>query len=327
MDRLFTLKWLSTSWRAKIKALLISHFPKHPKRPTPLKNVIQVSRSSTSKSFRWSDEDALRSAFSHQVISRSSPSPSHPNVIVTPKKVNPHLLRSMALCHLRTVRSHRSANNICRLPRIPPIIDRLHLRYSHFLLVPCRTLNQVCSCLRDDLFHPLFLLDHASASPAYHLLDHNNERRLIIRCGMTITNYHISKLFDLVPNMEECSALSLNNFNERMRSILWILCERFSTNDFRSFHCPLQIVSIRYLCTWETACISISWRWNALCSILRWKVRRSLCVNQTELNFDPNRIVNDLVAQSQHGKYGDTSGIGQLIHQVRWSNVVFCLSG
>ncbi len=28
------------------------------------------------------------------------------------------------------------------------------------------------------------------------------------------------------------------------------------------------------------------------------------------------RIVNDLINQSQNGKYGDTSGIGQLIHQV-----------
>jgi hypothetical protein len=31
------------------------------------------------------------------------------------------------------------------------------------------------------------------------------------------------------------------------------------------------------------------------------------------MNF---RIVNDLINQSQNGKYGDTSGIGQLIHQV-----------
>ena len=54
-----------------------------------------------------------------------------------------------------------------------------------------------------------------SISPAYHLLENNNERRLIIRCGMTITKYHISKLFDLVPNMEECSALSLTTSNER----------------------------------------------------------------------------------------------------------------
>jgi hypothetical protein len=27
-------------------------------------------------------------------------------------------------------------------------------------------------------------------------------------------------------------------------------------------------------------------------------------------------MVNDLLNQSQNGKYGDTSGIGQLIHQV-----------
>ena len=29
------------------------------------------------------------------------------------------------------------------------------------------------------------------------------------------------------------------------------------------------------------------------------------------------RTVNDLINQSQNGKYGDTSGIGQLIHQVQ----------
>ena len=54
-----------------------------------------------------------------------------------------------------------------------------------------------------------------SISPAYHLLENNNERRLIIRCGITITKYHISKLFDLVPSMEECSPIGLNSFNER----------------------------------------------------------------------------------------------------------------
>jgi hypothetical protein len=69
------------------------------------------------------------------------------------------------------------------------------------------------------------LSHNESISPAYHLLDNNNERRLIIRCGMTITNYHISKLFDLVPNMEECSAITLNTFNERMRiSIKYFFC-------------------------------------------------------------------------------------------------------
>lgn len=38
---------------------------------------------------------------------------------------------------------------------------------------------------------------------------------------MTITNYHVSKLFDLVPNMEECVSLSLNTFNERMMNFVW----------------------------------------------------------------------------------------------------------
>jgi len=61
------------------------------------------------------------------------------------------------------------------------------------------------------------LSHNESISPAYHLLDNNNERRLIIRCGITITNYHISKLFDLIPNMEECSPISLNTFNERRK--------------------------------------------------------------------------------------------------------------
>jgi hypothetical protein len=34
------------------------------------------------------------------------------------------------------------------------------------------------------------------------------------------------------------------------------------------------------------------------------------------ISFFFNRIVNDLINQSQNGKYGDTSGIGQLIDQV-----------
>ena len=64
------------------------------------------------------------------------------------------------------------------------------------------------------------LSHNESISPAYHLLENNNERRLIIRCGLTITNYHISKLFDLVPNMEECSPLNLKKFNERKKILL-----------------------------------------------------------------------------------------------------------
>lgn len=50
---------------------------------------------------------------------------------------------------------------------------------------------------------------------SYDLFESNNERRLIVRCGMTITKYHVSKLFDLIPNMEECSPLSVNTSNER----------------------------------------------------------------------------------------------------------------
>ncbi|CAM4781396.1 unnamed protein product [Rotaria magnacalcarata] len=85
-----------------------------------------------------------------------------------------------------------------------------------------------------------------------HLLDNNNERRLIVRCGTTITNYHISKLFDLVPNMEERSPISLNTFNEHYFIVRYRSCQ----------------------------------------------------------------VVNDSINQSQNGKYGDTSGIGQLIHQM-----------
>ncbi len=79
----------------------------------------------------------------------------------------------------------------------------------------------VCLILSLNITLTFGYLDPSSTlSPvnnSYHLLDINNERRLIVRCGMTITNYHISKLFDLVPNMEECSPLTLNTFNERMK--------------------------------------------------------------------------------------------------------------
>ncbi len=69
-------------------------------------------------------------------------------------------------------------------------------------------------------------------SNSYHLLDINNERRLIVRCGMTITNYHISKLFDLVPNMEECSPISLNTFNERMKNKIFFIFKIFNLDYF-----------------------------------------------------------------------------------------------
>jgi hypothetical protein len=34
------------------------------------------------------------------------------------------------------------------------------------------------------------------------------------------------------------------------------------------------------------------------------------------VQYYDEKVINDLVNQSQNGKYGDTSGIGQLIHQV-----------
>ena len=42
-------------------------------------------------------------------------------------------------------------------------------------------------------------------------------------------------------------------------------------------------------------------------------------MNYQSNNFTPFvnfRIVDDLINQSRNGKYGDTPGIGQLIHQV-----------
>ncbi|CAF0806330.1 unnamed protein product [Adineta ricciae] len=117
-------------------------------------------------------------------------------------------------------------------------------------------------------------------SNSYHLLDINSERRLIVRCGMTITNYHISKLFDLVPNMEECSPLSLNTFNEHYFIVRYKSCQfaTYAREKLHAFQFPDgEILSVQY--------------------------------------YD-EKIVNDLINQSQNGKYGDTSGIGQLIHQM-----------
>ncbi|CAF1123671.1 unnamed protein product [Adineta steineri] len=117
-------------------------------------------------------------------------------------------------------------------------------------------------------------------SNSYHLLEINNERRLIVRCGMTITNYHISKLFDLVPNMEECSPLTLNTFNEHYFIVRYKTCQfaTYAREKLHAFQFPDgEILSVQY--------------------------------------YD-EKIVNDLIHQSQNGKYGDTSGIGQLIHQM-----------
>ncbi|CAM2725422.1 unnamed protein product [Rotaria socialis] len=117
-------------------------------------------------------------------------------------------------------------------------------------------------------------------SSAYHLLDNNNERRLIVRCGTTITNYHISKLFDLVPNMEECSGLNLNTFNEHYFIVRYKSCQfaTYAREKLHAFQFPDgEILSVQY--------------------------------------YD-EQVVNDLINQSQNGKYGDTSGIGQLIHQM-----------
>ncbi|CAF5225361.1 unnamed protein product, partial [Rotaria magnacalcarata] len=82
-----------------------------------------------------------------------------------------------------------------------------------------------------------------------HLLDNNNERRLIVRCGTTITNYHISKLFDLVPNMEERSPISLNTFNEHYFIVRYRSCQfaTYAREKLHAFQFPDgEILSVQY---------------------------------------------------------------------------------
>ncbi|CAF1424756.1 unnamed protein product [Didymodactylos carnosus] len=49
-----------------------------------------------------------------------------------------------------------------------------------------------------------------------NLLESNTERRLIVRCSANINLYHISKLFDLIPGLEECSPIKLQTLRDRM---------------------------------------------------------------------------------------------------------------
>ncbi|UJR09481.1 hypothetical protein I4U23_013719 [Adineta vaga] len=117
-------------------------------------------------------------------------------------------------------------------------------------------------------------------SSSYHLLDNNIECRLIVRCGKTITEYHISKLFDLVPHMEECSFLNLNTFNEHYFIVRYKSCQfaTYAREKLHAFQFPDgEMLSVQY--------------------------------------YD-EKILNDLIQKIQNGKYGDTSGIGQLIHQM-----------
>ncbi|CAF1202921.1 unnamed protein product [Adineta ricciae] len=117
-------------------------------------------------------------------------------------------------------------------------------------------------------------------SASYHLLDSNTECRLIVRCGKTVTEYHISKLFDLVPHMEECSALNFNTFNEHYFLVRYKSCQfaTYAREKLHAFQFPDgEILSVQYY---------------------------------------NEKIINDLIQKFQNGKYGDTSGIGQLIHQM-----------
>ncbi|CAF1964711.1 unnamed protein product [Rotaria magnacalcarata] len=153
-------------------------------------------------------------------------------------------------------RQHQSPSSNDHRPSPPPLLP-----------LPSRSLSHI------ETNQPV-------TSSAYHLLDNNNERRLIVRCGTTITNYHISKLFDLVPNMEECSGLNLNTFNEHYFIVRYKSCQfaTYAREKLHAFQFPDgEILSVQY--------------------------------------YD-EQVVNDLINQSQNGKYGDTSGIGQLIHQM-----------
>ncbi|CAF1476423.1 unnamed protein product [Rotaria magnacalcarata] len=113
----------------------------------------------------------------------------------------------------------------------------------------------------DQRTSPPFLLPFPSRSLSHtesnqpitssfnHLLDNNNERRLIVRCGTTITNYHISKLFDLVPNMEERSPISLNTFNEHYFIVRYRSCQfaTYAREKLHAFQFPDgEILSVQY---------------------------------------------------------------------------------
>ena len=116
-----------------------------------------------------------------------------------------------------------------RRPSPPPLLPfpSRSLSYTDPSLFSIIKLTKIISFLHSD---------QTLTSPAYHLLDNNNECRLIIRCGKTITKYHVSKLFDLVPYMEECSPISFNTFNERKKFEMKLYLMSFS---FRLFHCTL----------------------------------------------------------------------------------------
>ena len=106
---------------------------------------------------------------------------------------------------------------IVRKPRLPnntQLIVDLHLRRDFHRRR--RRVNEYFQ-LEERHDRVFSYLGQTITSASYHLLASNTECRLIVRCGKTVTEYHVSKLFDLVPHMEECSALNFNTFTERKR--------------------------------------------------------------------------------------------------------------
>lgn len=106
---------------------------------------------------------------------------------------------------------------------------------------------------------------------------------------------------------------SIDNFNWNSN------CEMFVDLILRLFHRSVQNLSVCNLRAGKVARFPVSWRRHSLCSILRRKVswkRNSTKRIFSLKHFPLSRIINELINQSQNGKYGDTSGIGQLIHQM-----------
>ncbi|CAF0961461.1 unnamed protein product [Rotaria sordida] len=96
-----------------------------------------------------------------------------------------------------------------------PFSSKHHCDNEDTLPTPASIYNAISPLYRQKISSTKQYLPLSTCSLSNIKSKINNERRLIVRCEMTITKYYISKLFDLIPNMEEYSPININIFNER----------------------------------------------------------------------------------------------------------------
>ncbi|CAF3706911.1 unnamed protein product [Rotaria sordida] len=131
-----------------------------------------------------------------------------------------------SIINIKVIKDKLTGENKDYKPKFAePLSSKHHCDNEDTLLTPASIYDAISLLYRQKISSTKQYLPLSTCSLSNIESKINNERRLIVRCEMTITKYHISKLFDLIPNMEEYSPININIFNEHYFIIRYKSCQ------------------------------------------------------------------------------------------------------